>query len=636
MTDRVTTNKRIDSRNDVVERIIEINETDEGRAFLGEAHELRRLTQAIRNRRGHFGIFFAVANDRETQERLTRQLISSLQDGPVIEIRLTGNEHSLLDTLKAVEPGLQPLAVYGIELLLPSSEDERRLRENTLTELQLRREQFSELNRPVVLWMPEYVYTLIGQKAVDFWSWQSGGFFFDSTRTEKRGFDHRSDRVSASRLHEVNIPAFVGRDREVLQLAQQLRAGKNINIVGMAGTGKTALAYQLAEQLENDFPDGQIFVSLADISGGRKSPIEGLRRVVQALEPIASIPEDIAQLTAVYRNLLSDKRALVILDDVDETSTIRHFLPPKSSCLVVTSRQSVSLPGIINYQLDVLSPAEANVLLSTIVPEIEPTTAQEISAECDFLPLAIVLAGRFLALHKLTPDKFLSELRERKGKMINSNSRSSSLSSVLRLSYENLGRESARVFRHLSVFPGAFDSEAEERICEDPNNVGMNRLREMGMLQDIEPNRYQLHPALRSIATALEGKERDSTYQRFSRHYLSVLWKASNLYNAGRDSARQGVHLFEPEWLNIQAGQAWASIQVDDRMVGASLCIDYPNAGAYLLFRRRPAATVIPWLKSGLRAAQLLGNREFEQAHLGNLGNLFFAVGNTKKGIEQY
>src|SRR5689334_7614038 len=71
---------------------------------------------------------------------------------------------------------------------------------------------------------------------------------------------------AAPALHQLRAPAgdFVGRAAEIAQMVQALSAGAAaIGCVrGMAGVGKTELAYTAAQRLGAAFPDAQLLVDL--------------------------------------------------------------------------------------------------------------------------------------------------------------------------------------------------------------------------------------------------------------------------------------------------------------------------------------------------------------------------------------
>ena len=66
-----------------------------------------------------------------------------------------------------------------------------------------------------------------------------------------------------------NLPAqttsFVGRDVEVKELGEQVRAHRLVTLTGVGGVGKTRLAIQVAAELIPDFPDGVWLIELAPV-----------------------------------------------------------------------------------------------------------------------------------------------------------------------------------------------------------------------------------------------------------------------------------------------------------------------------------------------------------------------------------
>ena len=66
-----------------------------------------------------------------------------------------------------------------------------------------------------------------------------------------------------------NLPAqatsFIGRDGEVAELSELVRAHRLVTLTGVGGVGKTRLAVQVAAELTSEFPDGVWFVELAPV-----------------------------------------------------------------------------------------------------------------------------------------------------------------------------------------------------------------------------------------------------------------------------------------------------------------------------------------------------------------------------------
>ena len=66
-----------------------------------------------------------------------------------------------------------------------------------------------------------------------------------------------------------NLPvqptSFVGRDAEVKELTELVRAHRLVTLTGVGGVGKTRLAVQVAAELVTEFPDGVWLVELAPV-----------------------------------------------------------------------------------------------------------------------------------------------------------------------------------------------------------------------------------------------------------------------------------------------------------------------------------------------------------------------------------
>jgi tetratricopeptide (TPR) repeat protein len=152
--------------------------------------------------------------------------------------------------------------------------------------------------------------------------------------------------------------------------------------------------------------------------------------------------------------------------------------------------------------------------------------------------------------------------------------------------------------------------------------------------RDEATERFRLHDLARDYARSLLGKKERAAYeQRHSRHYVQVLKKANTLYKEGAEVMLQGLALFDCEWSNICAGQAWAALNWRKKTV-ARLCSEYPEAGIRCLKLRLHPRIWIAWLDAALRAARRLKDLSSEAKHLNNLGNACTKLGEFSKSID--
>lgn len=637
----------VPSRDQIVGEVLDLIADESLTTEDNNEFQLLRLAQALRNTVGSFGLFFAVCNNPRMSRTLAGRLRDILPAGEsLVEMQLTGDEPSLLDRLHSAPGTPAPLSVYGIERLLPSSEVQGAQRRRTLQELQIRREQFRSLSRPLVLWMPEYAYILIGQKAVDFWSWQSGAFFFDEKASVTvTGHDKREDsRSTGQREAGPQSPLWLGQSRVLEGAREALREGQSVMLLGSRGIGKSTLALRLAHELSSDFYERVLFLQVPAGGDARASVKNALRAAIQAAHPDIELSDDLAALVSLYRHTFGGSRTLIVLDDVESPDVIEALLPtPPGSALLVTSNRvrHPKLPRILTFVLDRLTPGEARELLRGIAPEISPEAADEICSLCDYMPLAIHLAGGLLSSERsMRPDALIELLRkegqdvpERDGLDV-----PDGVAESLRVSYKLLSPDTAQVLRQLSVFPTSFDMQAAWAVCgPDSLNLIDELSRRALVIFYTSSERFILHPLIRSFAAAeSHDEERAAAAARHATHYVAVLRKADEKYEVGGNEAQEAVRSFDLEWENIQAGQAWAAGHYQDDTAMAELCIAYPIFGRYLLELRQPPDLQIRWIEVALAAARKLGRTEAEAVHLYTLGQAYEGKGDYRRAISLF
>lgn len=467
--------------------------------------------------------------------------------------------------------------------------------------------------------------------------------------------DEYLPRVAASQTpappvatpHQLRAPVsdFVGREHETDVLIDALRTGGSAGISGisgMGGIGKTELALLVANRIRPDYPDAQLFIDMRGTSERPLTPADALAECIRAIIGAdAKLPEDINELVKIYRNTLDGRRALILLDNAADSTQVRPLLPPSGCALLVTSRETLALPGMKRLALEQLQPQEARDLLTGIATHTPPDIADQICHLCGYLPLAIRAAGSLLDVTPdLDPAAYVTQLHDERErlKLIGREGVDLDVEASFELSYARLQPEPARVFRHLAVFPASFDATAEEKICQDTGHAHLSTLlRRNLVLYNNETARYRLHDLARLFADSrLSDDERVAVQERHATHYFDVLGKADNLYLEGGEAFMRGLALLDSEWTNIQTGQSWAGSHASDNDAAAHLCSRYPDAGAYILNLRQHPRESISWLEKALIAVQTTNDRAAEAIYLNNLGLAYKNLGEFERAIKFY
>ncbi|MFE5666810.1 tetratricopeptide repeat protein [Streptomyces niveus] len=379
-----------------------------------------------------------------------------------------------------------------------------------------------------------------------------------------------------------NLPAH-GR---LIGRADQLRALRTPSpgstalhaISGMAGTGKTLLALHTARLLARHYPDGQIVVHLAaHSSGGRPlTPETALATLLRQFGvPATGLPHELADLTTLWRTLLSTRRAVIILDDASDAAQLLPLLPGTSpSLILVTSRRRLSgLPGVHHVFLDTLSTKEAADLFTSLVaPERaqDQTDISTLTRLCDHLPLAIELAaGRLNSRPTWTVSHLVQRMSRGSGKLAELRDGGSEIVSAFTMSYNTLPADQRKAFRLLGLHHGtdfgAHSAAALTGLPLERTERILESLQDSHLIREPAPERFSRHDLIAEYALTLTVSldsvpVREEALDRLSDFYLRAVLEADHALNPLRP--RTGPPLPPspytlPVWSEPQQAKAW-------------------------------------------------------------------------------
>ncbi|MGW5868615.1 ATP-binding protein [Streptomyces sp. NPDC055239] len=333
------------------------------------------------------------------------------------------------------------------------------------------------------------------------------------------------------------IDDFVGREQELADLTKlaEQSAGRYVSdggpgdraaqpvtvaVSGPPGTGKTTLALYAARELADRFPDGQLVLDLRGMDDVPPAPAELMLGVLKALQ-VAD--RDLAKAgpqghPGLYRQLLADRRILLVLDNARDEAQVRPLLPGSGAgMVVVTSRRMLTgLESVHRLPLGELSDLEATRFLAAMVgperAEAEPDALADVARLCAHLPLALRVAGNWLATRTGWSIRRLADrlaFDERRLDALTAGD--VRVSAAFDLSYRQLTPTAARLFRRLSLVPGP-DVGAPgaarltgQRLFDAEDTL--EELVEAGLL-GTDRDRYRLHDLLCLFArTRLEAEE---------------------------------------------------------------------------------------------------------------------------------
>ena len=357
------------------------------------------------------------------------------------------------------------------------------------------------------------------------------------------------------------VASFVGRQKEMAEIAAAFTSSRLVTLTGAGGVGKTSLAIEVARTRQADYADGVWLVELAPVTESAlvAETLVTTLHLEQVVGFGAGTSPDLDSMMRVVEYLRA-RRTLLILDNCEHVieaaaalaETILVACP--SVDVLATSRDRLGTPGELLWpvpslgvtarssdaiKLFVERARAVNPSLSLGLAEIDHI--RDICTKVDGLPLGIELAAarvRSLPVAEiaLRLDRDIGVLR---GGPRGAVHRQQTLRGTIDWSYRLLPPKEADLFACLSVFRGSFalqgaEAAASPELFEVPEVLdSLERLIDSSMVAPISfeaAGRYRMLETLRVYAEEkLAGAHNaDATMRRLLEYFLQSMAPAED------------------------------------------------------------------------------------------------------------
>ena len=357
-----------------------------------------------------------------------------------------------------------------------------------------------------------------------------------------------------------NLPrqmtSFVGRDKDVAEIAALVRSRPLVTLTGVGGVGKTRLALEVAAEVITDFPDGAWLCELAPLTDP-----DAIWGTVAATFRV--LPSPGRSLDESVLDYLRGKRLVLVLDNCEHVldAVADMVVAIESRCpgvaVLATSREGLAVAGeqiVVVPSLGVpadraegeaLAEAESVMLFCDRARSVRSDfalthhNAAAVGVLCrrlDGIPLAIELAAARVRV--LGPDDIVARLDQR-FKLLTRGSRASlerhqTLRNTIDWSYDLLDTREREALNRLSVFAGGCDLQTAEVVLAGEDLDPLDVVDVLGQLVDkslvlADPDeaghiRYRLLETIRQYAQErLETSgEAPALRRRHADHFVAI------------------------------------------------------------------------------------------------------------------
>ena len=411
--------------------------------------------------------------------------------------------------------------------------------------------------------------------------------------------------------------SFVGRELDLLELKDAVRAHRLVTLTGPGGVGKTRLATEVAARLTNEFSDGVWVFELAAVNDPSAVPDAVAAVLNITRQPGKSMQDSIAVAQEGRMRLLVFDNCEHVLDAAAEL--IKTILAQSETVTILaTSRERLDLDDEQLwpvYSLEVADGIDSEAVAlfveraRSVWPQFalnQPEAVIDICRHLDGLPLAIELAASRMV--SMTASEVRDRLDHRFRLLVGSHrdvSHHQSLRYAVHWSYDLLQDAEKALLDRCSVFAGGFDLQS---VCAvsgfDDEYVVLDLLDALVRKSLLNANRmagrtrYSMLETIRQfageqlVASAVAEEVRDAHARYFAEREAPImaLWDSPQ--------QRDAYTWFGAEMANLRVAFRWAA-QRGDLEVAAAIAT-YAGIFGYLVENHEPLA----WVEELIEAAR--------------------------------
>ena len=390
----------------------------------------------------------------------------------------------------------------------------------------------------------------------------------------------------------VPLTSFVGREKELKDIARLLSSSRLLTLTGPGGVGKTRLAIQTAHDSIKKFKDGVFWVGLVGLSDANLIP----QVIAQSLN-IREVSQE--PLIETLKKHLKSKDLLLILDNCEHliracAQYAEQLLAacPKLKVLATSIEalglfnentwqvpslplpeipESLSLKELQEFaSIELFDERASNAKSGFALDEKNASSVAQVCRRLDGIPLAIELAAARIKV--LSVDEIAARLDDRFS-LLTAGSRTAiprhqTLRATIDWSYDLLTEPERVLLRRLSVFAGVFTLEAAEEVCSQEMKRSdildlLGRLADKSLViveaaSEFSGTRYRLLETIRqySLEKLVETGEASLIRDQHLDFYLSIAEKSEP--HMGHETGIW-INRLDKDLDNIRAAMEWST-----------------------------------------------------------------------------